>query len=75
MAMMDSSMIDESQCPLCGKANLCAVSNGKKGTSCWCQHEHIEPSLIAAVPEPLKGKSCICEACASKANQLARELR
>jgi hypothetical protein len=74
MAIMTSPAINDKECPLCGQGNSCAVSNGASGEHCWCQNQSIDNTLLEKIPGPLKNKSCICQACAEKADQLAREL-
>ncbi|SEO13272.1 cysteine-rich CWC family protein [Paenibacillus sp. OV219] len=50
--------VSASECPLCRQSNRCEGNE-----SCWCSREKFPKELIALVPEELKGKACICEAC------------
>jgi len=55
---------DESKCPLCGRANECAVAAGRSPETCWCMTAAIEPDTIASIPAEAQGKICICAQCA-----------
>jgi len=53
-------------CPLCGAANRCAVAAaGSFAVDCWCASVSISAAALARVPEPLRGKACLCAACAT----------
>lgn len=52
--------IDDSICPLCEQSNRCDV---KASQGCWCMNTAVPEALLAQVPEQLKGKSCVCNAC------------
>lgn len=52
-------------CPLCGQPNGCAAArSGSFNTPCWCTDARFAPALLARVPEPQRGRACICRACA-----------
>jgi hypothetical protein len=56
--------INPARCPLCGEPNDCrlcepALANG----SCWCATAHFPGELLARVPEALRNRACICQAC------------
>lgn len=51
-------------CPICHRDNQCSVAQGDTAASCWCHHGYSSASLMAHVPQHLKGKACICSACA-----------
>jgi len=51
-------------CPICQRNNHCSVAKGEAADSCWCHHGYSSANLMAHEPEHLKGKSCICPACA-----------
>jgi hypothetical protein len=57
-------------CPLCGKANECAMevekATGVKQPPCWCTQVDFSADLLAQLPTETRGKACICEACARK---------
>ena len=59
---------DATRCPLCGKANRCAMEvereTGEKQPPCWCMQVDFSAALIASVPQASRGTACICEACA-----------
>jgi hypothetical protein len=54
-------------CPLCGKANLCAMeierTTGEKQGPCWCTQATFSRELLARIPQGDKGTACICAAC------------
>lgn len=53
-------------CPLCGAANRCAVAaEGSFAVDCWCASASISAQALSRVPEPLRGKACLCAACAT----------
>ena len=67
------SAVDPCHCPLCGSPNLCAMEQPQAGgvqAPCWCTREQFSAQLLQQVPEPLRGKACICQACV-KASQRA----
>jgi hypothetical protein len=50
-------------CPLCGRANECAVSaSGRFDVPCWCTEVTIDPAVLARARGG--GRACICRACA-----------
>ncbi len=51
------------RCPLCGQPNDC--KSAPDGRACWCADATIRASALAAVPAQMRGKSCLCKACAS----------
>lgn len=54
-------------CPLCGQPNGCAAARtGSFDTPCWCTEVRFTPALLARIPEPQRGKACVCRACAEK---------
>ncbi len=69
--MQVSPTVDASRCPLCGQSNRCAMevqrASGVTQGPCWCAQVSFETKLLSAVPEPLRGKACICPVC-SRAN-------
>lgn len=58
-------------CPLCGKANHCAMalerSSGQKQPPCWCTQATFNADLLAQIPAQAKGRACVCAACAEAA--------
>lgn len=61
----------ETDCPLCGLENACGMASGAE--SCWCFQKQIPAEVLASIPEKAIGRSCICQACASKAPQSRHE--
>lgn len=64
--------VNPGACPLCGQTNQCAMqlerASGVKQPPCWCTQASFSPELLARIPEPARGKACICAACASAAS-------
>ncbi len=64
------SKINQSLCPLCGKANKCAMEiekiTGVKQAPCWCVGMDFSGDLLASVPALAQSLACICAACAAK---------
>ena len=55
-------------CPLCGQPNGCAPAQaGDFAVDCWCTRFVISQEALDRVPEPLRGKACLCPRCASGA--------
>ncbi|HEC30120.1 MAG TPA: hypothetical protein ENI65_11100 [Gammaproteobacteria bacterium] len=65
MVSSKATSADPKVCPLCGKANECAMAEnqGKKEVSCWCSTENIPENLLARVPESAIRRACICRNC------------
>ncbi|MFD2328537.1 cysteine-rich CWC family protein [Cohnella sp. GCM10020058] len=56
---------DRDRCPLCSGPNGCAIEAGLQAESCWCMRTTIGEDVLANVPPPLRGRACICPACAA----------
>ncbi|MCS7459834.1 cysteine-rich CWC family protein [Paenibacillus doosanensis] len=56
----DTTGVDERRCPICNGPNHCEAKQG----DCWCFRAAIPRELRDRVPEPLRGKVCICRNCA-----------
>lgn len=55
-------------CPLCGAGNECAVAaSGSFDAPCWCRGVTFTAELLESVPADMKGRACICRACAEAA--------
>ena len=53
-------------CPLCGGANVCGVAaTGDPQAPCWCRDVTFTPETLARIPDALRGKACLCPACAN----------
>jgi hypothetical protein len=63
--------IDAGACPLCGQPNQCAMEiakhTGQPVAACWCVNVSFSPELLAQIPAAAQRKACICQACATKA--------
>jgi len=55
---------ETSKCPICGDPNDCAIVAGRDPESCWCMSATMSPRALAAIPDELQGKVCICVRCA-----------
>ena len=55
--------IDDSTCPLCQQQNRCEVQAAQAGETCWCMNTQVPAELLAKIPENLRNKICICNAC------------
>ena len=65
----DVDQVRPGSCPVCGGPNGCAcVKAGCTDVPCWCTQVSFSAPLLDQVPEALKGRACICAACASNAN-------
>lgn len=64
-----SPLIDPTLCPVCGKSNQCAMelakATGQAQAPCWCTEASFSTELLSRVPDDLRGKACICPACAA----------
>ncbi|MFM7025098.1 MAG: cysteine-rich CWC family protein [Limnohabitans sp.] len=57
---------DPCRCPLCGGPNHCAMEQVQASHAqapCWCTRAQFSAQLLQQVPEPARGKACICQAC------------
>ena len=61
------SEVQTDRCPLCGGDNACAMAaaGGEPAAceTCWCRTTTVPATAIARVPEPLRGRACICQRC------------
>ncbi|WP_092699433.1 MULTISPECIES: cysteine-rich CWC family protein [Acidovorax] len=62
---MSQPPLDTSICPLCGQGNQCAVVAGQAAETCWCMSAHLSAAALAAVPDALRRRACICPVCAA----------
>lgn len=70
-----SCAIDPARCPLCGDANDCARVEDPNAKECWCATQRIAPELLARVPAPAVGCTCICRRCVEAAQRLRKDER
>ncbi len=64
--MSPTPSVDPCRCPLCGKPNHCAMEQAqadREHAPCWCTREQFSAHLLQQVPDALRGKACICQAC------------
>jgi hypothetical protein len=58
-----------SVCPLCRRANGCAMAasdgGGDAASPCWCVAAAIDPATLARASAHDGGRSCVCAACAA----------
>lgn len=61
---------DATRCPLCGRANQCAMeverATGLKQPPCWCTQVDFNRELLEGLPAEARGLACICQACATR---------
>ncbi|HRM48497.1 MAG: cysteine-rich CWC family protein [Alicycliphilus sp.] len=53
-----------SDCPLCGQSNQCAMVAGLPATRCWCMTQPVAPAALQQLPPERRGLACICPECA-----------
>ncbi|CAI6083435.1 cysteine-rich CWC family protein [Cohnella sp. JJ-181] len=63
---MASEKKEAAACPLCGGPNGCAIEAGQQAESCWCMRRAIGERVLERVPPPLRGRVCVCRACAER---------
>lgn len=52
-------------CPACGLSNNCALADPRTvDQPCWCFSETFDPAVLAALPEEVRDKACLCPRCA-----------
>jgi hypothetical protein len=59
-----AEICEPNQCPLCGQPNGCPLcgTSAYKGP-CWCTSVSIPDELLLRVPEDMRNRACICQAC------------
>ena len=61
-------------CPLCGYSNDCSLADPRTATQpCWCFSVSIDPARLAALPDDLRNKTCLCPRCAGVVDDLAQD--
>jgi hypothetical protein len=67
---MDPQAFDATLCPLCGRANRCAMEaekqTGVKQPACWCTGVEFNAELLARIRPDKQRLACVCAACAAK---------
>ncbi|QFU25168.1 cysteine-rich CWC family protein [Shewanella eurypsychrophilus] len=61
-------MDSQAQCPLCQRANGCAVNQGGSISECWCSEVSF-PSREQIPESQLANNTCICRTCIEKLKQ------
>jgi hypothetical protein len=57
--------INPNICPACGSSNSCTLADPRTvDQACWCFSATIDPTVLAALPQELKDKACLCPRCA-----------
>jgi hypothetical protein len=55
-------------CPVCGKANLCAMelakTTGEPQGPCWCTQVNFSAEALSRIPAGARGSACLCADCA-----------
>lgn len=57
--------LDATSCPLCGRANRCAVAADNDPSRCWCMTATMDLGALARIPAEAQGTVCICARCAA----------
>ena len=69
--MQSPSELDATVCPLCNQPNTCAMelqkATGQPQPPCWCTQVDFRREALAQLPEPARGRACICRNCATAA--------
>ncbi|SFE25565.1 cysteine-rich CWC family protein [Paracidovorax konjaci] len=53
------------RCPVCGRANTCAMAAGLPPRDCWCMDVQVPPQALARIPPGQRDRACLCPACAA----------
>ncbi|WP_280191827.1 cysteine-rich CWC family protein [Delftia sp. PS-11] len=64
---MSATHDDDGLCPLCGRSSQCAIIAGADPLLCWCMTTPVAPASLARIPPQMRGKACLCPACAAGA--------
>jgi hypothetical protein len=56
-------MIEKGECPLCHRANACAIVANEDPLTCWCMSTKVPEELLKRIPEAQRGMSCVCKHC------------
>jgi hypothetical protein len=52
-------------CPLCGRANDCAVARcGRFDVDCWCRDATVSRESLSRLSPADRGRACLCPRCA-----------
>jgi hypothetical protein len=62
---MRNQSISLDTCPVCGFSNRCTLADPRTADKpCWCFSASIDPAVLAALPEEVRNKACLCPRCA-----------
>jgi hypothetical protein len=62
---MNTPLSGPDTCPVCGQSNRCTLADPRTvDRPCWCFTETIDRAVLAALPQELKDKACLCPRCA-----------
>lgn len=62
---MNTELMDLNTCPVCGMSNRCTLADPRTADKpCWCFSVEIDPAALAALPDDLRNKACLCPRCA-----------
>jgi hypothetical protein len=69
MSELAEPIVRGSVCPLCERANGCAMASASAGdrAPCWCVTASLDPGALARASALDGGASCVCAACAAAA--------
>lgn len=74
MSTAQVSNVSPQLCPLCGYSNRCSLADPRTATHpCWCFSVSIDPERLAALPDELRDKACLCPRCAGVVDDLAQD--
>jgi hypothetical protein len=70
MSALAEPIVRGSVCPLCQRANGCAMASdgGDDAAPCWCVGALLDPVALARATALDGGLSCVCAACAAAAS-------
>jgi hypothetical protein len=70
MSALAEQIVRGSVCPLCQRANGCAMASGggDDAAPCWCVSARLDPVALGRATMLDGGLSCVCAACAAAAS-------
>jgi hypothetical protein len=68
MSDLAEPVVRGSVCPLCQRANGCAMASasGDAATPCWCVAAVLDPAALVRSTALDGGASCVCAGCAAR---------
>jgi hypothetical protein len=61
-------MINEENCPICGRDNNCHACTVGSVHNCWCMSTEIPKALLDMIPEEYRENACVCKKCVDNFN-------